>query len=85
MKISLLNSYLLFLVDLREVRDIRCGKASKDFEKWPVESKLVDTKLCFIVFYGQEFKLKRLSVTGRFYLNKKIIYSGLSFVHYPCV
>lgn len=51
-------------VDMREIKEIRPGKKSKDFEKWPDESKKIDAGKCFVVFYGQEFRLKMLSVAG---------------------
>lgn len=51
-------------VNLQEVKEIRIGKASKYFEKWPEESKKIETMKCFVVFYGSEFKLRALSVAG---------------------
>lgn len=51
-------------VEMREVKEIRQGKNSKDFERWPDESKKADAGKCFIVFYGQEFRLKSLSIAG---------------------
>ncbi|CAH1179228.1 unnamed protein product [Phaedon cochleariae] len=50
-------------VDLGEVKEIRPGTGSKDFEKWPDESKKSENK-SFIVFYGSEFKLKTLSIAA---------------------
>ena len=60
------------LVDLREVKEIRPGKRSKDFDRFPDDARSYDQKLCFVVLYGQEFKLKTLSLVGkgvRDYLN----------------
>lgn len=51
-------------VDMREVKEIRQGKNSKDFERWPEDAKKTDASKCFIVFYGQEFRLKALSIAG---------------------
>jgi phosphatidylinositol phospholipase C gamma-1 len=51
-------------VDLREVKEIRVGKNSKDFEKWPDDAKRMENMKCFVVFYGLEFRLKTLSVAG---------------------
>ena len=62
----------LILVDLREVKEIRPGKRSKDFDRFPDDARSYDQKLCFVVLYGQEFKLKTLSLVGkgvRDYLN----------------
>lgn len=49
---------------LREVKEIRPGKNSRDFDKWPEESKKADPRICFIIFYGSDFKLKTLSVVA---------------------
>lgn len=51
-------------VDIREIKEIRAGKNSKDFEKWSEESKKVDSKRCFVIFYGSEFKLRVLSIAA---------------------
>ncbi|KAJ9579947.1 hypothetical protein L9F63_004420, partial [Diploptera punctata] len=51
-------------VDLREVKEVRVGKNSKDFEKWADEVKGLDNLKCFVVFYGLEFKLKTLSIAA---------------------
>lgn len=53
-------------VDLREIKEIRVGKNSKDFEKWPEDSKKIDHMKCFVIFYGSEFKLRVLSIAGAF-------------------
>nr|CAD7460121.1 unnamed protein product [Timema tahoe] len=51
-------------VDLREIKEIRMGKNSKDFEKWPEEAKRMENMRCFVVFYGLEFRLKTLSISA---------------------
>lgn len=51
-------------VDLRLVKDIRPGKASRDFEKWMDDSRKHDAGVCFVLFYGIEFRLKTLSLAG---------------------
>ncbi|XP_055596548.1 1-phosphatidylinositol 4,5-bisphosphate phosphodiesterase gamma-1 isoform X2 [Uranotaenia lowii] len=51
-------------LELREVKEIRTGKGSKDFEKWPEEIKKIEQRKCFVVFYGNEFKLRSLSVVA---------------------
>ncbi|GJQ70950.1 small-wing [Trypoxylus dichotomus] len=48
-------------VNIREVKEVRLGKQSKDFEKWPDDTKKHEYSKCFIVVYGQEFKLRILS------------------------
>lgn len=52
-----------FALELREVREIRFGKSSKDFDKWE-ESKKVDFQKCFVILYGNEFKLKTFSIVA---------------------
>lgn len=53
-------------LELREVKEVRLGKASKEFEKWQDESKSVDFTKCFVIYYGNEFKLRSLSVVGEY-------------------
>lgn len=52
-------------VNMREVKEVRLGKNSKDFEKWPDDAKKHDFSKCFIVIYGPEFKLRVLSFAGK--------------------
>ncbi|XP_075229352.1 small wing phospholipase C gamma 1 isoform X2 [Lycorma delicatula] len=51
-------------VEMREVKEIRIGKNSKDFDRWPEEAKKLENFRCFIIFYGLEFKLKSLSIAA---------------------
>lgn len=53
-------------LDIRDIKEIRVGKSSKDFERWPEETKRVDTSKCFTIFYGAEFKLRCLSIAGEY-------------------
>lgn len=57
--------FLSHPVDIREIRELRLGKASRDFERYPEEARKVDSALCFIVLYGLEFRLRTLSLAGR--------------------
>ncbi len=52
-------------VDIREVREIREGITSRDFERQPDELRKIDPYCCFVIYYGAEFKLKTLSVAGK--------------------
>uniref|UniRef100_A0A8C5CTK1 Phosphoinositide phospholipase C n=1 Tax=Gadus morhua TaxID=8049 RepID=A0A8C5CTK1_GADMO len=52
-------------IELREVRELRRGKGSRDFERYPEESRRLEASHCFIVLYGSEFRLKTLSVAGQ--------------------
>lgn len=56
----------LFTVEIREVKEVRIGKQSKDFEKWPEEAKKIENLRCFVVYYGSEFRLKTLSIAGKY-------------------
>ncbi|CAB1324000.1 unnamed protein product [Coregonus sp. 'balchen'] len=51
-------------VDIREIRELRLGKGSRDFERYPEEARKLDSTHCFIVLYGLEFRLKTLSVAA---------------------
>ena len=52
-------------VDIREIRELRLGKGSRDFERYPEEARKLDTAHCFIVLYGLEFRLRTLSLAGQ--------------------
>ncbi|KAK0047907.1 1-phosphatidylinositol 4 5-bisphosphate phosphodiesterase gamma-1 [Biomphalaria pfeifferi] len=52
------------VASLRDVKEFRCGKNSRDFEKWPEEAKKVDSRITFTIYYGNDFKLKSLSVVA---------------------
>uniref|UniRef100_A0A3Q3GHQ2 1-phosphatidylinositol 4,5-bisphosphate phosphodiesterase gamma n=1 Tax=Kryptolebias marmoratus TaxID=37003 RepID=A0A3Q3GHQ2_KRYMA len=51
-------------VDIREIRELRLGKGSRDFERYPEEARKLDPAHCFIVLYGLEFRLRTLSVAA---------------------
>uniref|UniRef100_A0A8C3G770 1-phosphatidylinositol 4,5-bisphosphate phosphodiesterase gamma n=1 Tax=Cyclopterus lumpus TaxID=8103 RepID=A0A8C3G770_CYCLU len=51
-------------VDIREIRELRLGKGSRDFERYPEEARKLDSAHCFIVLYGLEFRLRTLSVAA---------------------
>jgi len=51
-------------VDIREIKEVRRGKQSKDFEKWAEEGRNFEVGRCFVVYYGKEFNLKCLSVVS---------------------
>lgn len=52
-------------LELREVKEIRPGKNSKDFDRWPDDTKQFDQMRCLVLFYGSEFKLRTLSIAGK--------------------
>uniref|UniRef100_A0A8C9Y5S0 1-phosphatidylinositol 4,5-bisphosphate phosphodiesterase gamma n=1 Tax=Sander lucioperca TaxID=283035 RepID=A0A8C9Y5S0_SANLU len=51
-------------IDIGEIRELRLGKGSRDFERYPEEARKLDTAHCFIVLYGLEFRLRTLSVAA---------------------
>ena len=53
-----------FSVDLREVKEVRLGKCSKDFDRWAEDARKFENNRCYVVFYGNEFCLKTLSIGG---------------------
>lgn len=53
-------------MDLKDAKEVRCGRNSKEFDRWPDELKKFEATKCFVIFYGNEFKLKTLSVVGMF-------------------
>lgn len=52
-------------VNLGEIKEVRLGKNSKDFEKWPEDAKRFENTKCFVVLYGNEFNLRVLSIAGK--------------------
>ena len=52
-------------VDIREIKEIRKTKSSREFDRW-LSSTLPDAKSSsdklFVIYYGSEFNLKTLSV-----------------------
>jgi len=51
-------------IDIRDIKEIRRGKVSKDFDKWAEETRATEPGRCFVVIYGKEFNLKSLSVVA---------------------
>ncbi|XP_061404388.1 1-phosphatidylinositol 4,5-bisphosphate phosphodiesterase gamma-1-like [Lethenteron reissneri] len=49
-------------VDIREIKEIRNGKQSRDFERCGDD---IDDSLCLVIFYGSEFRLKTLSLASQ--------------------
>uniref|UniRef100_A0A8C5BU50 1-phosphatidylinositol 4,5-bisphosphate phosphodiesterase gamma n=1 Tax=Gadus morhua TaxID=8049 RepID=A0A8C5BU50_GADMO len=67
-------------IELREVRELRRGKGSRDFERYPEESRRLEASHCFIVLYGSEFRLKTLSVAAFSEEEVTMWMSGLSWL-----
>lgn len=56
--------HLCLSVDLFEIREIRPGRNSKDFERFKDGKDKHDENSCFTVFYGSQFVLNTLSLGG---------------------
>ncbi|GFW13456.1 piggyBac transposable element-derived protein 4 [Trichonephila clavipes] len=53
-------------MDLREVKEVRQGKISKAFERWPDETRKYQNNECFIIIYGNRgFTLKSVSCVAK--------------------
>lgn len=48
-------------LDIRDIKEVRVGKSSKEFERWPEETKRLENSKCFTIYYGTEFKLRSAS------------------------
>uniref|UniRef100_A0A3P9LP59 Phosphoinositide phospholipase C n=1 Tax=Oryzias latipes TaxID=8090 RepID=A0A3P9LP59_ORYLA len=68
-------------VDIREIRELRLGKGSRDFERYPEEARKLDPTLCFIILYGVEFRLRTLSVAGQYVFTDTLQPSSFSATH----
>lgn len=63
---SILYVFFFFCsVDIREIKEIRSGQKSRDFERYLEDSAArLDQAHCFVILYGTEFRLKSLSLAG---------------------
>lgn len=56
-------------IDIREIKEIRAGRNSRDFERYQDDASRPDlsrpdTSHCFVILYGTEFRLKTLSLAA---------------------
>lgn len=57
--------FIIFVVDIREIKEIRPGKTSRDFDRYQEDPAFrPDQSHCFVILYGMEFRLKTLSLQG---------------------
>lgn len=52
-------------MDLHQVKEVRSGKNSKDFDRWADETRKYQNHECFVILYGKKFTLKTLSCVGK--------------------
>ncbi|XP_076023300.1 1-phosphatidylinositol 4,5-bisphosphate phosphodiesterase gamma-1 isoform X2 [Genypterus blacodes] len=52
-------------IDIREIKEIRPGQKSRDFERYVEDSAArLEQAHCFVILYGTEFRLKALSLAA---------------------
>ncbi|XP_013886557.1 1-phosphatidylinositol 4,5-bisphosphate phosphodiesterase gamma-1, partial [Austrofundulus limnaeus] len=52
-------------IDIREIKEIRPGQKSRDFDRHGDDSSIrVEPAYCFVILYGTEFRLKSLSLAA---------------------
>ncbi|KTF86697.1 hypothetical protein cypCar_00041225, partial [Cyprinus carpio] len=52
-------------IDIREIKEIRMGQKSRDFERYVEDSTARPEQAhCFVILYGTEFRLKALSLAA---------------------
>uniref|UniRef100_A0A3B4EW45 1-phosphatidylinositol 4,5-bisphosphate phosphodiesterase gamma n=1 Tax=Pundamilia nyererei TaxID=303518 RepID=A0A3B4EW45_9CICH len=52
-------------IDIREIKEIRSGQKSRDFDRYVEDSAArLDQAHCFVILYGTEFRLKSLSLAA---------------------
>jgi len=67
-------------IDICEIKEIREGKVSKDFDKMHDETRKVDSTLCFSILYGNEFNLKVISIAAQKPNERDVWVKGLSYL-----
>nr|XP_039265386.1 1-phosphatidylinositol 4,5-bisphosphate phosphodiesterase gamma-1-like isoform X1 [Styela clava] len=67
-------------VNIREIKEIRKGKVSRDFERLIDESRHIDPDMCFIILYGQDFTLKLMSIAANNPEDVDVWIKGLSYL-----
>uniref|UniRef100_A0A8C6T8P7 Phosphoinositide phospholipase C n=1 Tax=Neogobius melanostomus TaxID=47308 RepID=A0A8C6T8P7_9GOBI len=53
------------VIDIREIKEVRPGQKSRDFERYVEDSAArLDQAHCFVILYGTEFRLRSLSLAA---------------------
>uniref|UniRef100_A0A671UQU4 Phosphoinositide phospholipase C n=1 Tax=Sparus aurata TaxID=8175 RepID=A0A671UQU4_SPAAU len=60
------------VLDLFEIREVRPGRNSKDFERFKDGKDKHDEDTCFTIFYGSQFVLNTLSLGGELLIYKEV-------------
>nr|CAB3264929.1 1-phosphatidylinositol 4,5-bisphosphate phosphodiesterase gamma-1 [Phallusia mammillata] len=67
-------------LNINEIKEIRPGKNSRDFERMQEEARKMDSMVCFTILYGTEFNLRTLSVAARQPAERDVWVRGLSWL-----
>eukprot|EP00118_Oscarella_pearsei_P006498 m.29453 g.29453 ORF g.29453 m.29453 type:complete len:1306 (+) comp31169_c0_seq5:82-3999(+) len=67
-------------IDMREIREVRKGKNSRDFEKHAIEAERCDADSSLVVLYGNEFRLKTLSLAALGKADRDVWYRGIMHI-----
>ncbi|XP_022794203.1 1-phosphatidylinositol 4,5-bisphosphate phosphodiesterase gamma-1-like isoform X3 [Stylophora pistillata] len=69
-------------VFIREIKEVRRGLGSKDFDRNPELARRLDPNCCLAIFYGNEFKLKTLSLVAPSFKEREYWVRGLVYLMY---
>lgn len=69
-------------VFIREIKEVRRGLGSKDFDRNADSARRLDPNCCLAIFYGTEFKLKTLSLVAHSQQEREFWVKGLVFLMY---
>ncbi|XP_003787644.1 1-phosphatidylinositol 4,5-bisphosphate phosphodiesterase gamma-1 isoform X2 [Otolemur garnettii] len=68
-------------IDIREIKEIRPGKTSRDFDRYQEDPAFrPDQSHCFVILYGMEFRLKTLSLQATSEEEVNMWIKGLSWL-----
>ncbi|XP_063064725.1 1-phosphatidylinositol 4,5-bisphosphate phosphodiesterase gamma-1 isoform X2 [Engraulis encrasicolus] len=68
-------------IDIREIKEIRPGLKSRDFERYMEDpASRLDVNHCFVILYGTEFRLKSLSLAATSDEEMQMWLKGLSWL-----
>lgn len=69
-------------VFIREIKEVRRGLGSKDFDRNAESARRLDPNCCLAIFYGTEFKLKTLSLVAHSHKEREFWVKGLVYLMY---
>lgn len=69
-------------VFIREIKEVRRGLGSKDFDRNADSARRLDPNCCLAIFFGTEFKLKTLSLVAHSHQEREFWVKGLVYLMY---